>query len=146
MTRGGIAQLIVLYVLAVIVAVGGVRLFESLRTVDALAREYRTNEPSRRVLAGAWLLDIDREFAQAAKAYVGPSDSYTVVTGPDVTTSSPVTLDFLVTYLRSELLPAALATSGAADWVLCFGCDRSPYGSYEPVWSRDGLAVLRRPT
>ena len=146
MTRSGIAQLIVLYVLAVILAVGGFRLVESLRTVNSYAREYRTDEPSRRELAGAWLLDIDREFVQAAKAYVGSGDRYAVATGPNVTTSSSVTLDFLVTYLRSELLPAALADPDAADWVLCFGCDRTPYGSYEAVWSRDGLAVLRRPT
>lgn len=145
MTRGQAGQLVVLYVLAAIVAVGGFRLVESLHTVNSSAREYRTNEPSRRELAGAWLLDIDREFVQAAKAYVGPTDTFAVATGPNVTTSSSVTLGFLATYLRSELLPAALAEPDSADWVLCFGCDRAPYSSYEAVWSREGLAVLRRP-
>ena len=96
-------------------------------------------------MGGAWLLDIDREFAQAAKAYVGSGDGYAVLTGPNVTTSSSVTLDFLAMYLHSELLPAQVAPPDGADWVLCFGCDRTPYESYEAVWSREGLAVLRKP-
>jgi hypothetical protein len=145
MTRGQASQLIVLYVLAAVVAVGGLRLVESLQTVNSSAREYRANEPSRRELAGAWLLDIDREFVQAAKAYVGPADTFAIATGPNVTTSSSVTLGFLATYLRSELLPAALVAPESADWVLCFGCDQTSYADFEAVWSRDGLAVLRRP-
>ena len=145
MTRGHASQLIVLYVLAAIVALGGFRLVESLQTVTSSARAYRTNEPSKRELAGAWLLDIERDFVQAAKAYVGPTDTFAIATGPNVTTSSSITLKYLPTYLRSELLPAALVAPESADWVLCYGCDQDVYSSYEPIWSRDGLAVLRRP-
>lgn len=145
MTRAGVAQLLVLHVLAVILAVGGYQLVHSLRTVNANAREYRGNEPSKREVTGAWLLDIDREFAEASKAYVGRSDTYAPVTGPNVTTSSFLTLRFLPTYFHYELLPARGAAPAEADWVLCFGCDRASFASYEAVWSREGLAVLRRP-
>lgn len=142
----GSSQLIVLGTLVVVLTVGSVRFADSMRTVNRHAREYRTAEPSRRVFAGAWLLDIDREFVQASRAYVGRRDDYAVVTGANVTTSTRITLDFLVTYLRSELLPATHTAPDVADWILCFGCDRAPYSSYEPVWTREGLAVLKRPT
>lgn len=144
MSRAGAARLAAVYA---VVLICGTALVEGWRSSTALAehaRGVRAGETSRRVVGPAWILDVDRSFATAAKAFVAADgETYAFVHGPGADLT-PLARRFMPTYLRGELLPAEPAPLHEADWLLCYGCDEQAREAFEVLWEREGYAIGRR--
>jgi hypothetical protein len=142
--RTSASRLVALYVISL---VGGAAVVEGWTSMNALAdqaRSERSGDTSHRLVGGAWLLDIDRDFMTAAKAFVrADGGTYALELGPGAEASA-LTVRFLPTYLRGELLPATHARTDGADWLLCYGCPYDDRPRYEALWTRAGYAILRR--
>jgi hypothetical protein len=97
----------------------------TFRSIDAKLRENGTTPLTDRELAGAHGVDISRTYLLAARRLLPRSARYSVLTGPEVHVSTPITLVSVPTYSRFWLLPRREVPVRDADWLLCFGCNDS---------------------
>jgi hypothetical protein len=143
-SRTAASRLAAMYVLVLICGAAAVEGWRSAHFLADRAASERSGDPSRRVVGGAWILDVDRIFVTAAKAYVSADGgTYSLEVGPSARIS-PLARRFLPTYLRGELLPASPAPRSSADWLLCYGCPYNERPRFKPVWTDGAYAIGRR--
>ena len=74
-------------------------------------------------------VDIDTRFLVEAERLIPAEGRYAVVTGPNVRTGNPVTLDAVAPFAGNWLLPRRRVLDPAeADWVLSYGGDLHALG------------------
>ena len=98
---------------------------------------------SDREIAGGNGLVVDQTAVYAARALIPDEDTFNVVVNPTFEGGTPETVLHVAGYYRYFLMPRRMAES--ADWVICYGCDRSAYGEgAEVVWEgADDISIVR---
>ena len=116
-----------------------------VRTVDRLGDTAETNASENfddREFAGGNSLVVDKRALYEARQLIPEDGTYLVVAGPGVEGASELTEPYIDQFARAFLMPRRPATD--ADWILCYGCDRSSIGRpTEVVWdSGGGITIL----
>jgi hypothetical protein len=96
-------------------------------------------------LEGASGPGISTAFMLAAKRAIPAGAPYAVRTGAAAPAPTRVTLPWVKTFSRFWLFPSRQVPLGSADWVLCYGCDRSrlPPGRAVYLEDRGALSIVR---
>lgn len=84
----------------------------------------RTLPVGARPFGGAYILDIDRQFAPAASAFVGDGESYELLFGRGTEYSASLTRRFATVWARGGLLPSRAEPAETARWLPCYDCVR----------------------
>jgi hypothetical protein len=137
----GIARLAAASCAAVAVAV---LLYEIPHTVDSLGDDASRNASlsfADREIAGGNSVLVDQIAAYEARALIPEHDAFRVVTGPNLTETTSLTLQAVSPWLDYFLMPRR--QSGAAPWVVCYGCDTARLGgTYHVLWQDDkGISI-----
>jgi hypothetical protein len=117
---------------------------------DSNARRY--TPPAYRLISTGDTLDIPYEISAAALQYIPPGAIYKIVLpGDPVTAQSsygiqPFAYANVSDWLRYLLLPAEpVLASQAAPYVICWGCDTTPYDSHTDwLWHNDSGSAIGR--
>jgi hypothetical protein len=98
-----------------------------------------------RLLEGASGPGISTAYMLAAKRTIPAGAKYAVETGPAAPAPTRVTLPWVTTFSRFWLFPSRQVPLGVADWVLCYGCDRSQLPHGRVVYRENGgvLSIVR---
>jgi hypothetical protein len=137
-----------------VVYVAAVTLFFALWRVPVVSShlddrvdEARSIQPEYRSIVPALHLDISRDFVLEARDRVEYGSTYAVLTGSKVAVSNDLVLGAVGGFMPFVLLPRRQVAPDEADWLLCYGCDRStlPQES-RVVWEVEGggLAIAQR--
>jgi hypothetical protein len=140
MIRAGV--LLAAAVSLVALAVWLTHLPDAVRSLDNRAAHNAQQTPLDRELEVARFIGVSTDFVLAAKRIVPPRATFVVVTGPAAHARSPLVLSAVPGYLQNLLLPRLELPTGAAPWVLCYGCDLSSRGSARVAWRSGALAIL----
>jgi hypothetical protein len=86
---------------------------------------------------------VDRTALYRARDLIPRHASFRIVTGPNLTGATDLTLRSIASYATYFLMPRR--PSESARWVLCYGCDLDRLGAPLQVLWRDekGIAVGR---
>jgi hypothetical protein len=103
-----------------------VGLGQSLGRLDTRIKHNASLDYLDRVVAGGNGVVGSQALAFQAKAWIPEGDTYQVVFGPDLQTSSELTRPYAGDFLRYLLFPRRQVAGSR--WVLCYGCDREAYG------------------
>ena len=155
MTLDGLTGRVALAAVAAAVIVVVIHLTTTVHALDVSRAANERWDPVGREIAAADSLNIDDGFAVAALQQVAPGATYAVVLpGPQAVADgrlSEITYDGVAPYLRYLLLPRLPVTPAAAQYVLCYACDRS-FRGVRWIWRGDansklpGLMIGRRAT
>ena len=98
-----------------------------------------------REIAGGNSIVVDQRAPYEARASIPPDSTYRVVVGKRLLDRTPLTEEFVTTWLTYFLMPRRPAPD--AHWVICYGCDSSTLGDhYDPVWQDgEGISIGRLP-
>jgi hypothetical protein len=98
-----------------------------------------------REIAGGNSIVVDQRAPYEARALIPPDSTYRVVVGKRLLDQTPLTEQFVATWLTYFLMPRRPAQD--ARWVICYGCDASALGDhYQPIWQdREGISIGRLP-
>jgi hypothetical protein len=98
-----------------------------------------------REIAGGNSIVVDQRAPYEARALIPLDSPYRVVVGKRLLDQTPLTEEFVTTWLTYFLMPRRPAPD--AHWVICYGCDSSSLGDhYEPIWQdREGISIGRLP-
>ena len=120
---------IALCALALAVGAGLWQLPSNFRGVIDEVRGLQSKSALERRFAVARGVDIDTRFLVEAERLIPAEGRYAVVTGPNVRTGNPVTLDAVAPFAGNWLLPRRRVLDPAeADWVLSYGGDLHALG------------------
>jgi hypothetical protein len=98
-----------------------------------------------REIAGGNSIVVDQRAPYEARALIPPESTYRVVVGKRLLDRTPLTEQYIATWLTYFLMPRRPAQD--ARWIICYGCDSSALGDrYEPIWQdREGISIGRLP-
>ena len=125
----------------------GVLVYELPRTVDLLGDDAARNAAlsyADRDIAGGNAVLADQLLAYQARAIIPANAPYRVVIGPKLGKQAALPTSSLPGWLRYSLMPRRPSDT-APTWIVCYGCDTSPWGDrYEILWHDDyGISVGR---
>ena len=127
------------YVAAAALLFGAWYMFDSLSYLEGRVEEARSIRLEHRSIAPAIYLDISREFVLEAREWLDPDTTYAVLTGPNVQVSNDLVLGVVPGFMPYALLPRRQVQPAKAEWVLCYGCDRSALPNrVRMVWEGEG--------
>jgi hypothetical protein len=113
------------------------------REFNANVRDNRWRGMLDRLVAPGDITGLDKAFQEAALATIPKDATYTIVPPPNPEVAeraygmNSITQEGLVPFLRYLLLPARL-TGSNAQYVLCYGCDTTPWdGRTTWLWRND---------
>jgi hypothetical protein len=134
-----------LAILGVIAAVIVVELPGALVDVGHRTRNAQATALEVRLLEGASGPGISTAYMLAAKREIPAGSRYAVKTGAAAAAPTRVTLQWVTTFSRFWLFPSRQVPLGSADWVLCYGCDRSQLPPGRVVYEEEGgaLSIVR---
>jgi hypothetical protein len=116
---------------------------EGIRGLNNRAAHNAQQSPLDRDLELADRVGIERAFVLAARRYVPERGRYTVATGSRAPQPTPLTLQAVPGYLQNLLLPR-FQTDRDPRFLLCYGCDPSPWQARVRVlWRRGPLGIAR---
>ena len=121
-----------------------VLVYEVPRAVNGLdddsARNAALSYADREIAGGNSIL-VDQIAAYEARALVPRRDTFRVVTGPNLTSTTPLTIQAVSPWLNYFLMPRR--QTGDARWVICYGCDTTKLGgAYRVLWKDDvGISI-----
>jgi hypothetical protein len=121
-----------------------VLVYEVPHAVHTLGREAKANSVlsfADREIAGGNSILVDQFAAYEARGLIPASETFRVVTGPNLKEATPLTLQAVSPWLSYFLMPRR--QEGGARWVVCYGCDTSKLGgAYKALWQDDkGISV-----
>ena len=135
--RTGVVFLVATAVIAIAIVYPQV-----LRELGREASENSAQSYDDREIAGGNGIVVDQAAVYAARALIPEGATYHVAVGDDYV-GATLTRDHVASYLRYFLMPRRPAE--AANWVVCYGCERSEYGDRADVLWTDGddLSIVR---
>ena len=109
-----------------------VRAPHAFRSFDAAAHDNAWRSPIQRLVHTGEITGINAGVQEAALQYVPPRSTFAVLTPPSLDAAAhygfgQVTIDAAPAYFEYLLLPARLVPPERAQYVICFGCDTSPW-------------------
>ena len=118
----------------------------SIRAIDSLADTAHENASENyddREFAGGNSLVVDKRALYNLRALVPEDGSFRVAAGPGVQGATELTEPYIDQFARSFLMPRR--PDPDAEWILCYGCDRTGLGyPVDVVWDGgDGIAILK---
>jgi hypothetical protein len=123
----------------------------TVRAENASARYDATMSPIYRELFTGDTLGIPFDLSDNALKLIPPGAKYLILGPSDEETAqtaygmNAITYETFFPWLRYLLLPARPAVQGKARWVICWGCDTSPYdGHTDWLWTNGNGAVIGR--
>jgi hypothetical protein len=138
-----VIRLAVAYAVVGALLVAAWQLTDSLSFVDGRVDDARAVQPEHRPIAPALYLDISREFVLQARDLLDEDVTYAVVTGPNVQVSNDLVLAAVGGFMPYALLPRRQVRREDAEWLLCYGCDRTLTQAGSVGWESGGMAIVR---
>jgi hypothetical protein len=144
-------------VLCVVVAAGALvdTTPTAIQGFIAAEQDNSWRSPLQRLVHTGDVNGIQHDFQEAALAFVPPRSTFAVLPPPSFAIGqkaygiAPVAVDVANDYFRFLLLPSRLVDASKAQYLLCFGCDTSPWDKQTTwLWKNqngDGVGRVNRP-
>ena len=125
----------------------------AFRTFSAAEQQNSWRSPLQRLVHTGDVNGIEHDFQEGALAFVPPRSTFAVLVPPNVAIAqkygiAQVAVDVSSDYFRYLLLPSRLVDVSKAQYLLCFGCDTTPYKQVTWLWQNtngDGVARVNGP-